>query len=127
MNQIPGLPVDPLTTEFNNVHQRWKTNSERDLLAAVLQKEKDLEAWEITSELTFPKEWKEPPFLIPNDEKNAEVINDILKKSWEIQTGDNLNLPGGLDGLRHPLLKKAAFEVHGFLKYYFDNLGILST
>ena len=127
MNKIPGLPIDPFTIEFNNVHQCWKTNSERDLLAAVLQKEKDLEAWEITSELTFPGEWKEPPFLIPNDEKNAEVINDILRKSWEIQTGDNLNLPGGHHGLRHPLLAKSAFVVHGFLKYYFDYLGILST
>ena len=119
MNQIPGLPVDPLTTEFNNVHQRWKTNSERDLLAAVLQKEKDLEAWEITSELTFPKEWKEPPFLIPNDEKNAEVINDILKKSWEIQTGKYPNLP-----FTGTLISQFCFIIHGFLKYYIDCLGM---
>ena len=116
-----------LTKEFVEVLQRWKTNSKQDLFDAVLQKEKDLESWEITPEMSFPKEWKEPSFLIPNDEKNAEVINDILKKSWEIQTGDNLNLPGGHHGLRHPLLAKSAFVVHGFLKYYFDYLGILST
>ena len=117
-----------LTKEFDTVLRRWKTNSKRDLFDAVLQKEKDLESlWKTPSELTFPEEWKEPPFLIPNDEKNSEVINDILRKSWEIQTGDNLNLPGGHHGLRHPLLAKSAFVVHGFLKYYFDYLGILST
>ena len=117
-----------LTKAFDTVLRRWKTNSKRDLFDAVLQKEKDLESlWKTPSVFTFPEEWKEPPFLIPNKEKNAEVINDILRKSWEIQTGDNLNLPGGHHGLRHPLLAKSAFVVHGFLKYYFDYLGILST
>ena len=114
-----------LTKEFDTVLRRWKTNSKRDLFDAVLQKEKDLESlWKNPSVLTFPEEWKEPPFLIPNNEKNAEVINDILRKSWEIQTGRIPTFPTHC-GDQKTLLSNTCFDIHGFLKYYFDCLGIL--
>ena len=116
---FPLMDIYNLPKKFDEVLQRWKTNSKRDLFEAVVQKEKDLESWKNTTERTFPKEWKEPPFLIPHDEKNAEVINDILKKSWEIQTGRYPNLP-----ISGTLISQSCFTIHGFLKYYIDCLGM---
>ena len=116
---FPLMDIYNLPKKFDEVLQRWKTNSRRDLFEAVVQKEKDLESWKNTTERTFPKEWKEPPFLIPHDEKNAEVINDILKKSWEIQTGKYPNLP-----FTGTLISQFCFIIHGFLKYYIDCLGL---
>ena len=107
-----NLPDFDFDKEYLQVWQRWKTNSKRDLFDAVLQKEKDLESWRITP-ASFPKEWKEPPFLIPTDEMNAEVINDILKKSWETQAG-----------MMESLSQLSCFTIHGLLKYYFDCFGM---
>ena len=120
------------TKEFVEVLQRWKTNSKGDLsrsktpgdlFDAVLQKEKDLESWKITPGMSFPKEWKEPPFFISTDEKDAEVINDILKKSWETQAGRNPNLPDFF-GRMETLSQQSCFTIHGFLKYYLDCFGM---
>ena len=114
------------TKEFVEVLQRWKTNSKGDLFDAVLQKEKDLESWKITPGLSFPKEWEDPPLLIPPAmsafSTATEVINDILKKSWETQAGRNPNLPdffGRMETLSH----QSCFTIHGFLKYYLDCFG----
>ena len=110
--------------EFDEVLQRWKVNSKVDLHSAVLTKEKDLEAWKIAPGMKFPVELNQPPFLIPSGEKNAENINDILKKSWEIQAGSNPNLPDFWGGM--PTSSSGScFQIHGFLMYYFNCLGII--
>ena len=83
-----------------------------------------MEAWKVTPGMKFPVEWDQPPFLIPSGEKNAKNINDILKKSWEIQAGSNPNLPDG-NGEYPTLVTNSCFQIHGFLKYYFNCLGII--
>ena len=113
-----------LSKEFDEVLQRWKVNSKVDLHSAFLTKEKDLEAWKVTPGMKYPVEWDQPPFLIPSGEKNAKNINDILKKSWEIQAGSNPNLPDGF-GEYPTLVTNSCFQIHGFLKYYFNCLGII--
>ena len=104
---MDSLRLPPLSKEFDEVLQRWKVNSKVDLHSAVLTKEKDLEAWKIAPGMKFPVELNQPPFLIPSGEKNAENINDILKKSWEIQAGSNPNA-------NPSLVTNSCFQIHGF-------------
>ena len=112
----------PLSKEFDEVLQRWKVNSKVDLHTAVLRKEKDFEAWKVTPGIKFPVEWNQPPFLIPSGEKNAKNINDILKKSWEIQAGSNPNLPDYF-GTLPTLVSNSCFTIHDVL--LFNCLGML--
>ena len=108
--------------EFDEVLQRWKVNSKVDLHSAVLTKEKDLEAWKIAPGMKFPVQLNQPPFLIPSGEKNAENINDILKKSWEIQAGSNPNLPDYF-GTLPTLVSNSCFTIYDVL--LFNGLGML--
>ena len=55
---------------------------------------------------------KLPTSLLPKTVKNAEVINAILIKSWEIQ------------GSHWPALALNCLVVHAYLMYYFKSINI---
>ena len=112
-----------LSKELSQILQRWRTNSKGDLYAATLRKEQDLEMFQVSPKFDYPKEWNEPPFLIPSDEKDAETINDIIKKSWKIQSGRNRHFPG----IWVHLISNSCFKICGFLTYYFKRLGDFVT
>ena len=116
-----------LSKELSQILQRWRTNSKGDLYAATLRKEQDLEMFQVTPKFDYPKEWNEPPFLIPSDEKDAETINDIIKKSWKIQSGRNRHFPMPEHvtpkSKNQYLTSDSCFKICGFLTYYFKSLG----
>ena len=62
---------------------------------------------------------KLPTSLLPKTVKNAEVINAILVKSWEIQGSHCPKIPGS-----GPLADKKCVTVHAFLMYYFKSMNI---
>ena len=64
---------------------------------------------------------KLPTSLLPKTVKNAEVINAILIKSWEIQGSHLLKIPGSPAA---PLMSRNCREIHVFLMHYFKSMGI---
>ena len=64
----------------------WKLFTKFDPVAATLELEKDLESIELEQTLDWPADSRNtPPFLVPNDSENAEIINAILRKSMKTQ------------------------------------------
>ena len=62
---------------------------------------------------------KLPTSLLPKTVKNAEVINAILIKSWEIQGSHCPEMQESA-----PLMSQNDLAVHAFLMYYFKSLNI---
>ena len=98
------------------IHLSWLDNlakSPKDRTGPVLEKEKALESLKVEYDFgKFDRPYFQTlPFLMPRNEKNADIINDILIKSLEIQ---------GSHGIRGEyLVDGACFEVNGLLTYYF--------
>ena len=99
--------------------------SKEDPIEALIAFQKHIETFE-TIEATSYK-WvdylysKLPTSLLPKTVKNAEVINAILIKSWEIQGSHLLKIPGSPAA---PLMSRNCRELHVFLMHYFKSMGI---
>ena len=95
--------------------ETWQTNKKLNRIGATLELVKNLESIELEQNLVWPDSRSSPPFLLPKDNENAEVINAILKKSLETQTS---TIPP--DDL--PISERHCFMVHGLLNYYFKHI-----
>ena len=62
---------------------------------------------------------KLPTSLLPKTVKNAEVINAILIKSWEIQGSHCPEVTGSV-----LLMSNNCLSVHAYLMYYFKSMNI---
>ena len=139
----------PLNPRLDEILQRWRACSlQKSKFTAYCEKEAALQPF--ASELKkhdFPvEEWTKPPYLIPKDIKNqaglgiiraiyialgimnvdrVDLINDILKISWEIQSGTLYPIlptyPGTTTG--NNLLTCSSFKVHAYLAYYLKTMG----
>ena len=100
-----------LKLKISDIQQKWST-SKQDRTEAALQKEKDLESIQLQFGCNQFKDarFQSLPFLVPKDEKNADIINDILKKSLETQATEFGS---------YPLVSGCCFEINGLLMYYF--------
>ena len=107
--------------------------SKEDPIEALIETEKQVETFsairgeiDILVEATSYK-WNDclfsklPTSLLPKNMKNAEVINAILIKSWEIQ---GTSSPTILESLAAPLMSRNCREIHVFLMYYFESMNI---
>jgi len=107
--------------------------SKEDPIEALIETEKQVETFsairgeiDILVEATSYK-WNDclfsklPTSLLPKNMKNAEVINAILIKSWEIQGSPFPKIPGSAAG---PLMSRSCREIHVFLMYYFKSMNI---
>ena len=109
--------------------------SKEDPIEALIETEKQVETFsairgeiDILVEATSYK-WNDclfsklPTSLLPKTVKNAEVINAILIKSWEIQGSPYpfSKIPGSAAG---PLMSRHCKEIHVFLMYYFKSMNI---
>ena len=94
----------------------WMANSSNNRVGAALIKERDLESLPIVP--NRQNVWNEsrtaPPFLVPKNEENADIINSILMKSMEVQAS---HCPDGPDDY---IQDRSCFKVHGFLMRYFN-------
>ena len=74
-------------SEILPIYWKFEANGKEDRLRAILAIEGDLGNIEVVgkykwNDSLFPKF---PTSLLPKTEKNAEMINEILIKSWETQ------------------------------------------
>ena len=126
----------PLNPKLDEILQNWRTSSlQKSKFTAYCEKEAALRPF--ASELKkheFPvEEWTKPPYLIPKYVENqaglgimkVNLINDILKTSWEIQSGTLYPIlptyPGTTTG--NNLLTCSSFKVHAYLAYYLKTMG----
>ena len=103
------------------IEKKWiedSENPEKNRIEATLEKEKALKSIKIKPlkgqadyfSSVFARCWNKPPFIIPKNEENADIINAILIKSWGIQSSLD-------DALSR--IDSCNFKIHGFLAYYF--------
>ena len=100
-------------TEIQTVLQKWISYKSIDPIEAALKKIDDLKSLKIyQSDFVWPLIRNSPPYLVPKNVENAEIINDILMKSMEVQASFHPGIPGCLG-------EQACFVVHGLLMTYF--------
>ena len=98
------------------IRKNWMENSVKDRVAAAIYKEREFAELKI---IPNPKNvWDEtrcdPPFLLPENEKNADIINAILIKSMEVQASSCTEMSDDY------ILDRAGFKVHGYLMHIFN-------
>ena len=97
------------------VEQSWIEYSSQDRIGAMLQKVKDLETLNLQYKVSWPEGRSFPPFLLPKDEENASIINEILVKSMETQSST-------CTGIKNSLIEQGCFTIHGLLSLYFKQI-----
>ena len=113
-----------LPEDMEAIYQQWIESSSQDRIAATLEKEEEFKLLEIIPIRTWPKIWKNCPFLVPEGAKHAKMINEVLVTSWETQASYCQSLPLEHNGIpMYWLLTQVCFKVHGWLAYYFKCLG----
>ena len=116
---------------FQRIHdiwQRWLNESKgNNRIEAALNKEQEIESQSLDLEHRYlslymtdkwPASRNAPPFLIPEDEENAEIINLILIKSMITQA---CGTPG-IDHINKTIVTTSSLAIHGFLAYYFKHI-----
>ena len=102
------------------IRQDWIENSAKDRVSAAIYKEKEFASLKIIPNPKDVWDWGEtrssPPFLLPENETNADIINAILKKSMEIQASSCTEMADDY------ILDRNGFKVHGFVMYYFSRI-----
>ena len=113
--------ADGESKTVQNIRKDWIENSSKDRVAAAICKEKEFASLEIIPNpknvWCWGKTRSSPPFLLPENETNADIINVILKKSMEIQASSCPELL-----VDDYILDRNAFKVHGFVMYYFSRI-----
>ena len=110
---------------FKRSQQRRKVETEaevckEDPIEAVIALQKQLETFPVVQNYKWDDYMysKLPTSLLPKAKKNAEIVNAVLVKSWEIQGSHCPKLGTG------PLMPKNCKEIHVFLMYYFKRMNI---
>ena len=105
---------------FKRSQQRRKVETEADPIEAVIALQKQLETFPVVQNYKWDDYMysKLPTSLLPKAKKNAEIVNAVLVKSWEIQGSHCPKLGTG------PLMPKNCKEIHVFLMYYFKRMNI---
>ena len=102
------------------IRKNWIENSCKDRVSAAIYKEKEFELLKIIPNPENVWDWdknrRSPPFLLPENETNADIINIILKKSMEIQASSCPELSDDY------ILNRNGFKIHGFVMYYFNSI-----
>merc|ERR1712062_938045 len=99
----------------------WETLQKEDPIEAMIALQKRLETFSVVRSYKWDDYMYStlPTSLLPKTVKNAEIINAILVKSWEMQGSHCPKLPGS-----GPLVSRNCEAVHSFLMYYFKSMNV---
>ena len=104
------------------LEDKWMNIARQDPFEAMIAIEEDLESLPLVRTQIWSKnKWQGSPFLLPKTEKNADIINDILVKSWETQGSSCQDI--SVDD-KAVLMSGQVKDVHGMLLYYFKCLNV---
>ena len=101
--------------KLRSMTETWKIHTKTDRVGATLKFAEALEGISLKENLIWPHGRDFPPFLVPKDQPNAELINAILMKSMETQASSVL-------GYDQCLSQQNCFIIHGLLAYYFKQI-----
>ena len=99
----------------------WETLQKEDPIEAMIALQKRLETFSVVRSYKWDDYMYStlPTSLLPKTVKNAEIINAILVKSWEMQGSHCPKIPGSA-----PLVSKNCVAIHSFLMHYFKSMNI---
>ena len=100
--------------------RQFELISREDRLKATIAFEKNLAGMKVVGKYKYSLYSKLPTSLLPKSEENAQMINEILIKSWETQ----VSFVPSVKGNEPVLVSNACRFLNGFLMYYFKNLKI---
>ena len=106
------------------IYWKFEDFAKEDRVKATLAIEGDLEScWQVVGKYKWNDCFlsKLPSSSLPKTEKNAQMINEILIKSWETQGSI---APSTTNGEKLPLITNQCQLVNGLLIYYFKSLNI---
>ena len=104
------------------IENKWVEIAKDDPFKAMIDIENDLESLTLVRNHVWTNDkWQGSPFLLPKTEKHAEVINDILVKSWETQASSCRDISVHNDEV---IMSGQIKDIHGMLLYYFKCLGV---
>ena len=115
------LSVTSKTERNIELLEKYSEIVQKDPVKAMIEIEKELENLTLVRNHVWQKKWKGSPHLLPNTYKNAEIINDILIKSWETQASSCRDISNDEDMV---LMSGQIKDVHGMLLYYFKCLNV---
>ena len=111
---------------FKRSQQRRKVETEaevckEDPIEAVIALQKQLETFPVVQNYKWDDYMysKLPTSLLPKTVKNAEIINAVLAKSWEVQGSRCPEILGS-----EPLVSRKCGQIHTFLMYYFKSMNV---
>ena len=99
----------------------WETLQKEDPIEAMIALQKRLETFSVVRRYKwdFYMYSTLPTSLLPKTVKNAEIINAVLAKSWEIQGS---RCPEILES--EPLMSTNCMRIHTYLMYYFKTMNV---
>lgn len=117
------------------IENKWLEIAQTDPFKAMIDVENDLESLPLVRNHVWTDvpchpcpcpcqpddKLQDSPFLLPKVEKHAEIINDILVKSWETQGSSCQDI--SVDD-KAVLMSGQVKDVHGMLLYYFKCLNV---
>ena len=117
------------------IENKWLEIAQTDPFKAMIDVENDLESLPLVRNHVWTDvpchpcpcpcqpddKLQDSPFLLPKVEKHAEIINDILVKSWETQGSSCRDISVHKDQV---LMSGQIKDVHGMLLYYFKCLNV---
>ena len=115
------LSVTSKTERNIELLEKYSEIVQKDPVKAMIEIEKELENLTLVRNHVWQNKWKGSPHLLPNTYKNAEIINDILIKSWETQASSCRDISNAEDMV---LMSGQIKDVHGMLLYYFKCLNV---
>jgi len=115
------LSVTSKTERNIELLEKYSKIAQKDPIKAMIEIENDLEPLTLVRNHVWRKEWKDSPHLLPDTEKNAGVINDILIKSWETQASSCRDISNEEDMV---LMSGQIKDIHCMLLYYFKCLNV---
>ena len=100
------------------IRKNWIESSVEDRIVAAINKEREFAELKIIPNPKNVWNWdktrRAPPFLLPENEINADIINPILMKSMEIQASSCTELADDY------ILNRNGFKIHGYLMHIFN-------
>ena len=102
------------------IEDKFDAISKEDRIEAVLAIEEDMGNVRVICKYKWNSCLfsKLPTSLLPKTEVNAEMINEILVKSWETQGSACPVMPNDV------LITNLCYQIHGLLMYYFKCLNV---
>jgi len=113
--------MEKMASKRSQHRDSWETLQKEDPIEAMIALQKHLETFSVVRRYKWEDFMysKLPTSLLPKTVKNAEIINAVLAKSWEVQGSRCPEILGS-----EPLMSMNCMRIHTYLMYYFKTMNV---